>query len=112
MIYVLDAYYTVYTHYLFVLSLLQFFELSTMYIYLITRHSLLCSGFVGTVVTGRVETGEIKTGEELEIVGLIPTTKTTCTGIEIACSTLLPSFFFTFVCVYMLCVCVCVCVCV
>ena len=34
----------------------------------------------GTVVTGRVETGTIKTGEELEIVGLVPTKKTTCTG--------------------------------
>jgi elongation factor Tu len=36
----------------------------------------------GTVVTGRVERGMIKVGEEIEIVGLRPTTKTTCTGVE------------------------------
>ncbi len=36
----------------------------------------------GTVVTGRVERGMVKTGEEIEIVGLRPTTKTTCTGVE------------------------------
>jgi elongation factor Tu len=36
----------------------------------------------GTVVTGRVEQGTIKVGEELEIVGYIPTVKTTCTGLE------------------------------
>ena len=36
----------------------------------------------GTVVTGRVERGIVKTGEELEIVGIRPTTKTTCTGVE------------------------------
>jgi len=36
----------------------------------------------GTVVTGRVERGIIKVGEELEIVGIKPTTKTTCTGVE------------------------------
>ncbi|MBQ8870339.1 MAG: elongation factor Tu [Alphaproteobacteria bacterium] len=36
----------------------------------------------GTVVTGRVERGVIKVGEEVEIVGIRPTTKTTCTGIE------------------------------
>ncbi len=36
----------------------------------------------GTVVTGRVERGIIKVGEEIEIVGLRPTTKTTCTGVE------------------------------
>lgn len=36
----------------------------------------------GTVVTGRVESGVIKVGEEVEIVGLRPTTKTTCTGVE------------------------------
>ncbi len=34
----------------------------------------------GTVVTGRVEQGVVKVGDELEIVGLIPTNKTTCTG--------------------------------
>ncbi|WP_413438579.1 elongation factor Tu [Sulfuriferula sp. GW1] len=36
----------------------------------------------GTVVTGRVERGVIKVGEEVEIVGLKPTIKTTCTGVE------------------------------
>ena len=36
----------------------------------------------GTVVTGRVERGIVKVGEELEIVGIRPTTKTTCTGVE------------------------------
>jgi elongation factor Tu len=36
----------------------------------------------GTVVTGRVERGIVKTGEEIEIVGLRPTTKTVCTGVE------------------------------
>ncbi|MCL4448803.1 MAG: elongation factor Tu [Actinobacteria bacterium] len=36
----------------------------------------------GTVVTGRVEQGIIKVGEEVEIVGLRPTAKTVCTGIE------------------------------
>jgi elongation factor Tu len=36
----------------------------------------------GTVVTGRVERGIVKVGEEIEIVGLRPTTKTICTGVE------------------------------
>jgi elongation factor Tu len=36
----------------------------------------------GTVVTGRVERGLIKVGEEIEIVGLKPTQKTVCTGVE------------------------------
>ena len=36
----------------------------------------------GTVVTGRIERGIIKVGEEIEIVGLKPTLKTTCTGVE------------------------------
>ena len=36
----------------------------------------------GTVVTGRVERGIIKVGEEVEIVGIRPTQKTTCTGVE------------------------------
>lgn len=36
----------------------------------------------GTVVTGRVEKGVIKTGDELEIVGIKATQKTTCTGVE------------------------------
>jgi elongation factor Tu len=35
----------------------------------------------GTVVTGRVERGIVKVGEELEIVGIRPTAKTTCTGV-------------------------------
>ena len=37
----------------------------------------------GTVVTGRVERGVVKVGEELEIVGLRPTLKTVCTGVEL-----------------------------
>jgi elongation factor Tu len=36
----------------------------------------------GTVVTGRVERGVVKVGEEIEIVGIRPTVKTTCTGVE------------------------------
>ncbi len=36
----------------------------------------------GTVVTGRVERGIVKVGEELEIIGLKPTLKTVCTGVE------------------------------
>ena len=36
----------------------------------------------GTVVTGRIERGIVKTGEEIEIVGIRPTQKTTCTGVE------------------------------
>ena len=36
----------------------------------------------GTVVTGRVERGIVKVGEEVEIVGIKETTKTTCTGVE------------------------------
>ena len=36
----------------------------------------------GTVVTGRVDRGVVKVGEELEIVGLKPTLKTVCTGVE------------------------------
>jgi len=36
----------------------------------------------GTVVTGRIERGKVKIGEEIEIVGLKPTAKTTVTGIE------------------------------
>jgi elongation factor Tu len=36
----------------------------------------------GTVVTGRVERGIIKVGQEVEIVGIRPTTTTTCTGVE------------------------------
>ncbi len=43
----------------------------------------------GTVVTGRVERGIVKVGEEVEIVGIRPTTKTTITGVEMfrKCST-------------------------
>jgi elongation factor Tu len=36
----------------------------------------------GTVVTGRIERGIVKVGEEIEIVGIKPTVKTTCTGVE------------------------------
>jgi len=36
----------------------------------------------GTVVTGRIERGVVKVGEEIEIVGIRPTVKTTCTGVE------------------------------
>jgi elongation factor Tu len=36
----------------------------------------------GTVVTGRVEKGIVKVGDEIEIIGIRPTTKTTCTGVE------------------------------
>jgi elongation factor Tu len=36
----------------------------------------------GTVVTGRVEKGIVKVGEEVEIVGIRPVQKTTCTGVE------------------------------
>ena len=36
----------------------------------------------GTVVTGRVEQGIVHTGDEIEIVGIRPTQKTTCTGVE------------------------------
>ena len=36
----------------------------------------------GTVVTGRIERGIVKVGDEIEIIGLKPTIKTTCTGVE------------------------------
>src|SRR3981189_166462 len=36
----------------------------------------------GTVVTGRIERGIVKINDEVEIVGIRPTTKTTCTGVE------------------------------
>jgi elongation factor Tu len=36
----------------------------------------------GTVVTGRVERGVVKVGEEIEIIGIRPTVKTICTGVE------------------------------
>jgi len=36
----------------------------------------------GTVVTGKVEQGRVHTGDEVEIVGIRPTQKTTCTGVE------------------------------
>ena len=36
----------------------------------------------GTVVTGKVEQGVINTGDEVEIIGIRPTQKTTCTGVE------------------------------
>ena len=42
----------------------------------------------GTVVTGRVDRGIIRTGNEVEIVGIRPTTKTVCTGVEMFRKTL------------------------
>ena len=42
----------------------------------------------GTVVTGRVERGIVRTGDELEIVGIKETSKTTCTGVEMFRKTL------------------------
>ena len=36
----------------------------------------------GTVATGRVERGRVKVNEELELIGLVPTKKTVCTGVE------------------------------
>ena len=36
----------------------------------------------GTVVTGRVDRGVVKVGEEVEIIGIVDTVKTTCTGVE------------------------------
>jgi elongation factor Tu len=36
----------------------------------------------GTVVTGKIEQGKIKVGDDVEIVGLRPTAKTVCTGVE------------------------------
>jgi len=36
----------------------------------------------GTVVTGRIERGIVKVGDEIEIIGIKPTVKTTCTGVE------------------------------
>ena len=42
----------------------------------------------GTIVTGRVERGVLKFGEEIEIVGIRETQKTTCTGIEMSCKLL------------------------
>src|SRR5437016_1821959 len=42
----------------------------------------------GTVVTGRIEQGIVKVGDEVEIVGLAPTQKTVCTGVEMFRKTL------------------------
>jgi len=42
----------------------------------------------GTVVTGRIEQGIVKMSDEVEIVGIRPTTKTTCTGVEMFQKTL------------------------
>lgn len=42
----------------------------------------------GTVVTGRIERGRIKVGEEVELVGIHPTSKTTCTGVETFCKSM------------------------
>jgi elongation factor Tu len=46
----------------------------------------------GTVVTGKIETGIVKTGEEVEIIGLGPTQKTTVTGVEMFRKTLNEGF--------------------
>ena len=46
----------------------------------------------GTVVTGKIETGVVKTGEEVEIIGLGPTQKTTVTGVEMFRKTLNEGF--------------------
>ena len=50
--------------------------------FLLPIEDVFSSSGRGTVVTGRVERGVIKVGEEIEIVGLKPTQKTTCTGVE------------------------------
>ncbi|MBN1665228.1 MAG: elongation factor Tu [Deltaproteobacteria bacterium] len=42
----------------------------------------------GTVVTGRIDRGIVKTGEEVEIIGIRPTMKTVCTGVEMFRKTL------------------------
>jgi len=42
----------------------------------------------GTVATGRIETGIVHTGDEVEIVGIRPTTKSVCTGVEMFRKTL------------------------
>src|SRR5262249_19181497 len=42
----------------------------------------------GTVVTGRIERGKVKVGEEIEIIGLKPTAKSTVTGVEMFNKTL------------------------
>ncbi len=42
----------------------------------------------GTVATGRIEQGEVKTGEEVAIIGIRPTQKTVCTGVEMFRKTL------------------------
>ena len=42
----------------------------------------MCIRDSGTVVTGRVERGIVNVGDEIEIVGVKDTTKTTCTGVE------------------------------
>jgi elongation factor Tu len=42
----------------------------------------------GTVVTGRIDRGIVKTGEEVEIIGIRPTIKTVCTGVEMFRKTL------------------------
>ena len=41
----------------------------------------------GTVVTGRVDRGIVRTGDEVEIIGIRPTFKTVCTGVEMAAET-------------------------
>ena len=47
-----------------------------------TRRDLFSISGRGTVVTGRIERGKVNVGEEIEIVGIKDTQKTTCTGVE------------------------------
>ena len=50
--------------------------------FLMSVEDVFCITGRGTVATGRIERGVIKVGEEIEIVGLKDTQKTTCTGVE------------------------------
>jgi len=50
--------------------------------FLMPVEDVFCISGRGTVVTGRVERGIVKVGDEIEIVGLKATLKTTCTGVE------------------------------
>jgi len=50
--------------------------------FLMPNDDLISISGRGTVVTGRVERGIVKVGEEVEIVGIRPVQKTTCTGVE------------------------------
>src|SRR5690606_20580275 len=50
--------------------------------YLMPIEDVFSNSGRGTVVTGRIERGIVKVGDEVEIVGVKPTQKTTCTGVE------------------------------